>query len=154
MKKIEIRPDGSRRVYTEITGVSKTDQSQKEACDVNNIMSRYKKTGQITHLAKKQGVYADLTQISDLQSAIQQVQQAKTAFMTLPAELRAQLNNDPAKLVEFLQNPKNDELAIKYGLKDAPPPTIRETPKTQPKTTKPKPAKETNDDDLNDDDQN
>lgn len=151
MKKVEIRPDGSRRVYTVNEQPSKTDQSQAPACDVNNIMAKYKKTGQITHLARKQGVYADVSQISDLQTAIEQVQSANNAFMSIPAELRAKLNNDPVKFIEYLQDPSNDEESIKYGLK-----TPKQSQPTQSQSGSSSPKKQktkTNDDDSNDDDQ-
>ena len=38
MKKIEIRPDGSKRVYTVNLDVSMTDPSWKDDCDVNIIL--------------------------------------------------------------------------------------------------------------------
>jgi hypothetical protein len=42
---------------------------------------------------------------------------ANDAFMTLPAELRYKFNNDPQNFISYLQDPKNDEEAIKYGFK-------------------------------------
>lgn len=116
MKKIEIRADGSRRVFTENLEPSMTDQQWKDDCDVNYIMARYIKTGHLTHLQKKPGMYADLTAITDLVGAYQDIAQAEEAFSKLPSRLRNKFDNDPVKLVEYLKDPKNLEEAIKEQL--------------------------------------
>jgi phage internal scaffolding protein len=135
MKKVEIRENGTRRVYTDNSIPSKTDQSFKEECDVNNIITRYKKTGQLTHLARTQGKYADVSEMKDLQESFQTVAQARDTFETLPAELRKKLNNDPVQLMEYLSNPENDDEAIRYGLKEKRNPELSEP---VPEVTKPK----------------
>lgn len=116
MKKIELRENGSRRVYTENLEPSMTDQQWKDDCDVNHIMSRYVKTGHLTHLQKKPGMYADLSKITDLVGAYEDIHQAEEAFMALPSRLRNKFDNDPVKLVQYLQDPKNLEEAIKEQL--------------------------------------
>jgi len=118
MKKIEMRENGTRRVYIVNDAPSKTDQSQAASCDVNNIMSKYKKTGQLTHLARNQGVYADVSQIPDLQESLAQVELANAAFASLPSEVRQRFQNSPVQMIEFLQDPSNDEEAIRFGLKE------------------------------------
>lgn len=95
---------------------SKTDQSFAQECDVNNIMQKYIRTGQITHVARRAGVYADVSGITDLMGAFSAVERASDAFMTLPASLREKLQNDPANFVSYLQDPANREEAIEYGL--------------------------------------
>lgn len=102
---------------TKNTLPSKTDQSFKNDCDVNFIMSRFLKTGQVTHLAKRQGVYADVSEIKDLHESMIQVTQAQEAFNMLPAHLRERFQNSPVEMLRFLQNPKNDSEAIELGLK-------------------------------------
>jgi hypothetical protein len=104
-----------RRDYVE-TLPSLTDQSQGPMTDVNNIMDRYAKTGQIMHLRGKQGQYMDLSATPDLMEAFAMVDFANKAFMDLPADLRRQLDNDPRKLEGFVNDPKNQELLVKYGL--------------------------------------
>lgn len=134
MKKIEQRPTGARKVATVNTLPSLADQSQKNACDVNRIIARYKKTGQITHTSKKQALYADLSEVTDLIGALEQVSKAADAFDALPAQLRKKLNNDPVNLLEYLADPNNDEEAIRYGIKTRPqqpaPAPATETPKS------------------------
>lgn len=124
MKVIETRKNGSKRVYTKFTEdeilhqkVKMADQSFKEECDVNVILSRYMKTGQLIHVNTRTGVYADVSEIPDLMGAMTQVQHAQQAFDDLPAEIRKRFNNSPVEMINFLQDPRNDEEAIKLGLK-------------------------------------
>lgn len=112
MKKIEIRQNGSKRVYTVNTEPSKTDPSYKSECDVNNILSKYVKTGEITHLARKTGSYADVSNVPDLLTAHTL---PKQIFETLPVDVQRKFQT-PAKLIEFLQDPKNLKEAEKLGL--------------------------------------
>lgn len=92
-------------------------QSSKDECDINFIVNRYMRTGVLP--AANHGVYADISEIGDLRESLEQVQFAQEAFMELPAEVRKYFDNDPVKLVEFAQDPRNHEKAIELGL--APP---------------------------------
>lgn len=116
MKKIELRPNGTKRVYTVNNEPSMTDQQFKDDCDVNFIVDKFTKTGNLTHLAKFQGMYADVSEIPDLPQAMQIVSTAQTAFDTLPAELRSRFGNSPVNMVEFINNESNRDEAIKLGL--------------------------------------
>lgn len=115
MKKIEIRADGSRRVYTVNQQPSKTDQSYKTECDVNNILSKYVKTGEITHTARKPGSYADVSNVQDLLTSYQKIQTAQQKFNELSPKIRDRFQN-PQKLIQFLQDPKNMDEAERLGL--------------------------------------
>lgn len=161
MKKIEVRPNGSRRVYTVNNLPSKTDQSFKKECDVNEIMRKYLKTGQMAHLRGMQGTYADVSEIGDLQECVQKVQLAQEAFNSLPATLRNKLNNDPSKFIEYLNDPKNVDEAVELGLmvrkntgttreesSGSKPDVGRARPEAKSSKSKLKPQ---NDDELNDD---
>ena len=127
----KLRKNGSRDISTENNEDSQTDPSFAKECDVNNIIKKFKDTGHITHLAKRQGVYADVSDVTDLLTATVQVQKAAEAFKTIPAALRRKLNEDPNELIEFLNNPENDEEAIYYGLKE------RNYPQNNDSTMKP-----------------
>lgn len=89
-------------------------QAPKEECDINNIVKRYLRTGELPQVV--QGVYADVSQLSDLATAMEIVDQADAAFMALPAEIRREFDNDPRKLVEFAADPSNLERAYELGL--------------------------------------
>ena len=120
MKKFEIRKNGTLRVHTVNNEPSKTDQSAKKECDVNNIVKKYQTTGMITHLRSGQGNYLDLSEVGDLANSLNVVASAQQKFDQLPSNIRKRFGNSPVQLVEFLSNPKNDPEAIKLGLKTIP----------------------------------
>jgi len=93
-------------------------QASKDECDINVIISKYLRTGVLP--AARQGIYADISQMKDLQESLHQVNTAMQSFMELPAEIRREFDNDPVKLVEFASNPSNLARARALGL--APPP--------------------------------
>jgi len=116
-KLITKRPNGTRRVQT-VNGLpSRTQKQHKDQVNVNNIMKKFKKTGSITHLRNaKEGVYADLTQITDYAESLMQIKKADEAFLSIPSEIRNKFQNNPANLISYLKDPKNTEEAIKHGL--------------------------------------
>lgn len=150
-KLIQKRDNGSKRVATTPQGNTRTQQHLKEQCDVNNIISKYKKTGSVTHVRNSlNGVYADLTQLPDLRQAQEVVIAAQQAFESVPASIRQRFGHDPQQFIDFLADPNNNAEAIKLGLK-----TTKETPKPDPILTelqnlnknlnqKPKPKPKTN----------
>lgn len=91
-------------------------QASREETDINNIVKRYMRTGELPQV--RQGVFADISEMVDLRDAIHMVNEANQAFMELPAEVRREFDHDPAKLVEFAQStdPKDREKAIRLGL--------------------------------------
>lgn len=115
-QEIEIRPNGSRRVRTINIEPTMTDPQWADECDVNHIMKKYQATGTINHVRETMGKYADLTSVGDYQEMLDQVLYAKEAFMELPAQVRYKFENDPGKLLGFLQDPKNYDEAQKLGL--------------------------------------
>ena len=147
MKLIEIRENGSKRVVTINEEPSKTDQSFAKQVNINNIMARYIKTGQLTHLRNQQGVYADMSEIKDLATAVQQVEKAQQGFLALPSNLRNRFENDPIKFIEFIQDPKNLNECYELGIYTKPKQDLMsQQPPEETKPTKTK-AKNTNDDD-------
>lgn len=134
----------------------RTDQSFKEECDVNNIVSKFSKTGAITHISRIQGVYADLTEVTDLLAMKETVQMAQNAFDALPSSLRNKLNNDPSQFIEYLNDPKNSEELISLGIltpkAGAQYSEISKPPAGETQKTKTKKYAPPNDDELNDDD--
>lgn len=116
-KKIIRIENGRKKVVTINELPSKTDPSWQKDCDVNHIMTKFMKTGQINHLAKKPGNYMDVSEIKDLPEALMQVKSAENAFYSLSAAVRREFDNDPVKMVQFLQDPANNERAIELGLK-------------------------------------
>ena len=96
-----------------------TQQHFKDECDINNILRQFNITGLLPENTLSPR-YGDFTGISDYHSALNQVIAAEDEFMRLPADLRARFQNDPAQLIEFLDNSENKDEAIKLGLVDKP----------------------------------
>lgn len=115
-KVIVRRPNGTKRVYTVNEEPSRTDQQYKDDCDVNFIMDRFFKTGQISHLARREGHALDVSDVTDLAGALQQVRAANELFMDLPAKVRDRFANDPVQFFDFVNDPKNGEEAVALGL--------------------------------------
>lgn len=101
-------------------GDSMTQQQFKAECDVNNIMAKYRKTGLVTHLAKTQGNFGDFSTVEDYQTSLDKVMRAQESFDHLPSELRNKFQNDPAQLIAYLADEKNNEEAYKFALKIRP----------------------------------
>lgn len=115
-KKVIIRKNGSKRVQTINEDPSMTDAQYTEDTDVNDIMRRYQKTGLITHVSQKQGIYADVSEVPDLLQANEISRQTMEHFMRLPSDVRLKFNNNPEEMVTFLRNPQNIEEARTLGL--------------------------------------
>lgn len=140
MQKIFKDPRTNRiKVQTENKEPSLTQQQFKDQTDINKIMAQYEKQGiNYNNLPQSQGVYADLTIIpKDYQDRLHQVMQAEEAFMSLPAELRAQYNNSPQDLIDWLAKPENNDRAVELGLK-----VKKEAPVKAPQAPAPAPATE------------
>src|SRR5580698_6947554 len=94
-----------------------TKQEFKKECDINVIMDKYKATGLLPqNVAQVQGHFANFANVDDYYTACTKAADAQKAFDVLPSKLRKIFDNDPAKLVDFVSNPKNKLAAAKMGL--------------------------------------
>lgn len=94
---------------------SLAQQQFGEEVDINTIVKRFNLTGQLpTNF--NMPTYGDFTGISDYHTALNVVRAADEEFLSLPADLRARFDNDPGKLIEFLENDENRDEAVKLGL--------------------------------------
>jgi phage internal scaffolding protein len=98
---------------------SKVKKSQQEATDINNIVERWLQNGAppggLWH-NRNQPVYADFSNVQEFNVMLNQVRQAEADFAALPAHIRAQFDNDPAKLVDWLSRLENEEEAQEKGI--------------------------------------
>lgn len=100
---------------------SLTKQQFAEDADINTIVRRFRLTGQLPENVRMP-TYGDFTEVSDFQTAMIAVAQARESFDAMPADIRARFHNDPGEFVDFCSDEKNRDEAIKLGLVPPPPP--------------------------------
>lgn len=104
----------------------KTQQQFKEETDINTIVERFGLTGHLPENPRMPLSGEDFTEgITDFQTAMNAVRQAEEAFMEFPAHIRAEFENNPQKMIAFLENDKNKEKALEMGLIPKPPEKTR-----------------------------
>lgn len=109
------RTNGSKRVIMENFGQSKTKQQFLKSSNINTIIAKYKKTGMLP-LVNQSPIFDDFSKSADLQTAFNTAIKAQAQFEMLPSELRKKLDNDPVKFMMYMEDKKNEEEWIKYGL--------------------------------------
>lgn len=97
---------------------SLTLQSEAEAADINTLVRRFGVTGQMP-VSGVMPTYQDFEGVFDYRSAVEIVMEAERVFSSVPAEIRYRFENDPAKFVDFCENPANIEELRRLGLADA-----------------------------------
>jgi len=102
---------------TKYTKPSRTKQDHREATDIYKMLERHKRTGQITQTSL-QPMYGDFSGIGDYREVRQKMFETQEAFDALPSEIRNRFKNDPAQMIDFIQDPKNQVEAEKMGLCD------------------------------------
>lgn len=97
-----------------------TEQNHKEACDINNILAHYQKTGVLEHRSQYEPIYGD-TSPHDFQQSMEIIATAQSMFEELPSQARKRFKNDPVEFLEFVQNSDNAQEAYDMGLTSHPP---------------------------------
>jgi phage internal scaffolding protein len=132
-----------RKAYDERTpvrfdcvGESRTQQSFKDQCDVNNILKRFEDTGLAEHVKEHGGVYDDFVSMpADYHEAMSSVVKAQQMFEELPAKLRKRFGNDPGDFLKFVDT-ADDAAMREVGL--LPPVVPPDPPKADPAASEPK----------------
>lgn len=97
-------------------GKSRTKQSFKADCDINNILKRFDKTGVLTHMNQRQPLYIDASEMLSYRDALNQVAQVNQHFEDLPSAIRAEFDNDPALYLDWVVSSTPEERqALVYG---------------------------------------
>jgi len=126
-----------------------TKQAFKDECDINNIMSKYQKTGMVEHLNQNNGEYGDFISYEDYHTSLNQILEAQETFNSIPSSIREKFNNNPAEFLEFAQNPDNHNQMVQFGMAhpkppiDAEPKAKEESYKTDPPSDGPRAEKTT-----------
>ena len=110
---------------------SLAQQHYKEECDINTILEKFNITGLLPE-SPLSPRYGDFSGISDYHTAMNRVIAAQDEFEALPAQIRARFGNDPAQLIEFLENSENRPEAEELGLVEKATAEVVEVAKTTP----------------------
>lgn len=102
--------------------VSMTRQEFADECDINVIMAQYDRTGVISHVNQREPVYFDFTEVPDFRSAMDMMIEADKAFMSLPANVRRDFDNDAKQFVDFASDSANLDKMREWGLAPPKPP--------------------------------
>lgn len=96
-------------------GKSLTVQSMSEDADINVLMHRFGVTGKMPESVRLPE-YGDYSEVTDYRSALDAIREAERDFMRLPAKVRAEFDNDPQKLLQFVMDDGNMARAVELGL--------------------------------------
>ena len=97
-------------------GESMTHQEFKEESDINTIIDRFG-IGENPVEAQKWVTNVDIADApNNYQDVMNQLNEARDQFMSIPARIRSQFDNDPAKFVDFVSDSSNIDEMIRLGL--------------------------------------
>ena len=102
--------------------IGRTEQHHADACDVNNILKQYDRTGLLSHVNEMKAHYGDFTEVNEYQESLNTVIYAQNAFDDLPSDVRKRFANDPGLFIEFVTNPSNIDEMVDIGLAVLPTP--------------------------------
>jgi phage internal scaffolding protein len=117
-KKIPFRTHYSPqlRVTFETEGDSLTEQQFAEESQILNKIRKYDSQGFFDSINRNPAQYTDFTQVRDLADAIDQIEEARASFQTIPSDVRKKFNNSPSEFFEFASQEKNYDELVKLGL--------------------------------------
>lgn len=105
------------RVQRIVRGDSRTKQSFKDECDINNVVRRYATTGMLSHVSRRQPTYGDFSSVTSLEQAIDLVAQLDDEFREMPSGIRAAADNNPLRYLEMLTSQAGVDRLAEAGLK-------------------------------------
>ncbi len=106
-------PDEKPKLYC---GKSLTKQSFLKDANINTMVARFKKSGMFENVTDKIAQYADLSKPVSYRDSLDHIISAQAQFDALPALVRQRFQNEPAELIDFVQNEDNRDEAIRLGL--------------------------------------
>lgn len=130
---------GDYRVFN--TEPSRTRQEFAEECDINTLMARYERTGVLPANPVGEPFYADFTAVpGDLMETLRLFDDAQKAFMTLPAVVRKEFENNPHYFTEFAADPANLDQMREWGLAPPAPVEVLQPVSSAPSAAAPAPG--------------
>lgn len=95
---------------------SMTKQEFKDEVNVNSIMRKYFATGALPNINESRAFFGDVSGVGDYRESLELVRNANESFMNLPSKIRNRFDNDPGKLLDFLDTPSNKKEAEELGI--------------------------------------
>lgn len=105
---------------------SMTRQEFTDECDINRLMAKYESHKFLPNAKTQEPMYLDFCDMPDLPTAMRAMMDAEEAFMSLPARVRREFDNDAMRFVEYASDAGNSEQLVEWGL--AAPPAPPEKP--------------------------
>lgn len=103
------------KFYPDRRNPSRCQRQFEKDADINVIVDRYLKKGQLPPITKVRPVFGDFSKV-DFQESLDVVMNAKEMFEALPSKVRERFYNDPGNMVSFMSDKNNREEAEKLGL--------------------------------------
>jgi phage internal scaffolding protein len=98
----------------------RVEQHHKEEVNINNIVKRHG-MDLINKIAALQQFEFDDVTGNDFQESMNAIIKAKDTFQQVPSNIRKKFGNDPAKFMDFVYNPENQDKLVEMGLAEKTP---------------------------------
>ena len=96
---------------------SLTEQSHKQDCDINVLVSNYARSGILGDPSSYRPlVFGDFSKLGSLQEQRNALSEISSYFDQLPSETREAFSNDPMKLVDAFLDPSKKDLLLAHKL--------------------------------------
>lgn len=89
---------------TETGSDTRVIQSDKDAADINRMIAEMVSGGSAPRLNTREGVFADVSTSGDLAHHLDMARQANELFMSMPARVRAECENDVVAFLDVVMN--------------------------------------------------
>lgn len=123
---------GVRPVRNTSEEIPRTKQEFEAETNIRNIMAKYRKTGELSHVRESLGQYRDMREVPDLHTALSIAADAHSAFEELPSAIRSACDHDVGKFLDFVEDPDNRELCEQEGLFEKKTPKAKAESKSVP----------------------
>lgn len=98
---------------------TKTEQSHKDEVDINAIVRRHG-MDMIAKTSKVVALEYDENPDNNFEETMNMIAKAQSSFESLPHQVRKEFDNNPARFMDFVQNPNNADRMIELGLASKP----------------------------------
>lgn len=99
-----------------VFGKSRTQQHVADLSSPRRLIEKYGSKRLKEALDRVPSLYSDIPLASDYKEALDVISRGEMSFQSLPSGLRNRFENDPYKLLEFLNDNSNRDEAISLGL--------------------------------------